>query len=180
MGFQSFIGKINTVFCYIVTMTRHNNHYLNIPPSLCECFALLDIDTSYLLPFFHSQFFSLPLSNKLLAKISKIHSRAIHGCLYCLCVCSVVSDFLWPHGLYSTMFLFSWDSPGKNTGVGCHFLLQGILPTQGSSPRLLHLLHWQADSLLSHHLGIPQLSLLGSFNYSCFISAIPQKAVSSS
>ena len=32
----------------------------------------------------------------------------------------------------------SWDSPGKNTGVGCHFLLQGIFPTQGSNPGLLH------------------------------------------
>ena len=33
-----------------------------------------------------------------------------------------------------------WDSPGKNTGAGCHFLLQGIFLTQGSNPRLLH---WQ-------------------------------------
>ena len=31
-----------------------------------------------------------------------------------------------------------WDSPGKNTGMGCHFLLQGILPTQGSNPGLPH------------------------------------------
>ena len=35
-------------------------------------------------------------------------------------------------------------SPGMNTGVGCHFLLQGIFPTQGSN---LHFLHWQVDSL---------------------------------
>ena len=33
--------------------------------------------------------------------------------------------------------------PGKNTGVDCHFLLQGIFPTQGLNPHLLHLLHWQ-------------------------------------
>ena len=39
------------------------------------------------------------------------------------------------------------DSPGKNTGAGCHALLQGIFPTQGSNPGLLHLLHWQAGSL---------------------------------
>ena len=39
------------------------------------------------------------------------------------------------------------DSPGTNTGVGCHFLLQGIFPTQGSNPHLLCLLHWQAGSL---------------------------------
>ena len=38
----------------------------------------------------------------------------------------------------------------------CHFLLQGIFPTQGSSPCLLHLLHWQADSLPLCHLGSPQ------------------------
>ena len=31
----------------------------------------------------------------------------------------------------------SWDSPGKNTGMGCHFLLQGIFPSQGSNPGLL-------------------------------------------
>ena len=33
-------------------------------------------------------------------------------------------------------FLFPWHSPGKNTGVSCHSLLQGIFPTQGSSPRV--------------------------------------------
>ena len=49
---------------------------------------------------------------------------------------SVVSDSLWPHGLYR---LFSpWDFPGKNTGVGCHFLLQGIFLTQGLNPGLPH------------------------------------------
>ena len=36
---------------------------------------------------------------------------------------------------------------GKNTGVRCHTLLQGIFPSQGSNPRLLYLLHWQVDSL---------------------------------
>ena len=40
--------------------------------------------------------------------------------------CSVVSDSLWPHGLYRP-----WNSPGQNTGVGCFSLLQGIFPTQG-------------------------------------------------
>ena len=32
----------------------------------------------------------------------------------------------------------SWNSPGRNIGVGCHSLLQGIFPTQGSNPGLLH------------------------------------------
>ena len=44
-----------------------------------------------------------------------------------------MSDSLWPHGLYS-----SWNSPGKNTGVGSLSLLQGIFPTQGSNVGLLH------------------------------------------
>ena len=40
-----------------------------------------------------------------------------------------------------------WDSPGKNTEVGCHAFLQDIFPTQGSNLLLLHLLHWQTGSL---------------------------------
>ena len=44
--------------------------------------------------------------------------------------------------------LCPWNSPDKNNGVGCHFLLQGIFLTQGSSPDLLL---WQEDPLLSHH-----------------------------
>ena len=45
--------------------------------------------------------------------------------------CSVVSESLWPHGLYSP-----WNSPGQNTGMGS--LLQGIFPTQGLNPGLMH------------------------------------------
>ena len=52
--------------------------------------------------------------------------------------CSVVSDSLWPHQLQATRLLCPWDFPGKHTGVGCHSLLQGIFPTQGSNPGLLH------------------------------------------
>ena len=53
---------------------------------------------------------------------------------------------------------FLWDFPGNNTGVGCHFLFQGIFPTQGSN---LCLLHWRADSLPLSHLGsILKLTLM--------------------
>ena len=51
------------------------------------------------------------------------------------------------------------DFPGKNTGMGCHFLLQGIYPTQISNPQLLHLLNWQADFLPLPHMGSLFLSL---------------------
>ena len=46
-----------------------------------------------------------------------------------------------------TRLLCPWDSPGKNTGVSCHALLQGTFPTQGLNLHLSHLLHWQVGSL---------------------------------
>ena len=63
------------------------------------------------------------------------------------CSFSVVSHSLQHHGLQSTRLLPLWDFPGKNTGMGCHFLLQGIFLTQGSNLSLLRLLHWQEGSL---------------------------------
>ena len=45
-------------------------------------------------------------------------------------------------GLEPTRLLYPWGFPGKNTGVGCHSLLQGIFPTQGLNPHLLNLLPW--------------------------------------
>ena len=48
--------------------------------------------------------------------------------------CSVLSDYLQPHGLQPTRLLHPWDFPGKRTRVGCHFLLQAMFPTQGSNP----------------------------------------------
>ena len=62
-------------------------------------------------------------------------------------VCLVESNSLQPHGLWPTRHLCPWDFPGENTGVGCRFLLQWILLTQGSNLHPLHLLHWQVDSL---------------------------------
>ena len=53
----------------------------------------------------------------------------------------VLSCSLLPHGLKPARLLCPWASPGKNTGVGCHALLQGIFPTQGLNPCLLRLLH---------------------------------------
>ena len=46
-----------------------------------------------------------------------------------------------------TRLLWPQNSPGKNTGVGCHALLRGTFLTQGTNPPLLRLLHWQAGSL---------------------------------
>ena len=64
--------------------------------------------------------------------------------------CPVLSNSLWPRGLWPTRILCPWDFSGKNTGVGCPFLLQGIFLTQGLNPRALF---WQVDSLPRSHLG---------------------------
>ena len=52
--------------------------------------------------------------------------------------CPVVSDSLQSHGLEPARLLCPWDSPDKNTGVGCHAFLQGIFLTQGLNPGLQH------------------------------------------
>ena len=62
-------------------------------------------------------------------------------------VYSVLSDSLQPHRLQPTRLLCPWDFPGKNTRVGCHFLLQEIFLTLGLNLRLLSRLRWQVFSL---------------------------------
>ena len=73
-------------------------------------------------------------------------SESVHACAQ-LCLT------LRPHGLQPARLLCPWDSPSKNTGVGCHAFLQGIFSTQGLNPHLLRLLlcrcilyHWSPKS----------------------------------
>ena len=66
----------------------------------------------------------------------------------CVCLSRAVVSLCDPHGL--TRLLCQWDSPGKNTGVGCHSLLQGIFPTQGSNLDLPHC--WQILYQLRHQV----------------------------
>ena len=58
---------------------------------------------------------------------------------YCLATMSCPS-LLPPHGLQATGLLYPWDFPGMNSGLGYHFLLQGIFPTHLLNPSLLYLL----------------------------------------
>ena len=68
---------------------------------------------------------------------------------------SVMSNSLRPHGQYSARCLCPWNSPGKNTGVGCHSLLQRIFPAQGLNLGLL-----SCRQILYHlsHQGSPNSS----------------------
>ena len=78
-----------------------------------------------------------------------------------LCVLVVQSCLtLQLHGLEPVRLLWPWDSPGKDTGVGCHFLFLpslGDLPSAGNKPKSPAL---QADSLLSEPPGEPQMELV--------------------
>ena len=80
--------------------------------------------------------------------------------LICCCCCLATKScltLLRPHGLQPAGLFCPWDFPGKNTGVGFHFLLQGILLTQGSN---FHLLNWQANSLPLTHQGSPHAHII--------------------
>ena len=71
-----------------------------------------------------------------------------HRHLRCMCVPSHVWLFAIPTGCSPPRFLCSGKNfPGKNTGMGCHFLLQHFFPTRGSNSCLLH---WQVGSLLGN------------------------------
>ena len=79
----------------------------------------------------------------------------------CACqVTSVMSDSLQPHGLQPTRLLCPWDSPGKNTGVGCHALLQGLFLIQRSNLCLLCLLGDIRVLYHYHHQKSPNYRLL--------------------
>ena len=64
--------------------------------------------------------------------------------------------------------------PGKDTGVGCHFLLHQIFPIQGWNPQLSHLLHWQVDSSPQRPLGSP--ALLNSIHLQLWVPDLSQVA----
>ena len=66
-----------------------------------------------------------PLATNVTIRLNQMKLLVIWPCCCCCCwVASVVSDSVWPHRRQPTRLLRPWDTPGKNTGVGCHFLLQ--------------------------------------------------------
>ena len=66
---------------------------------------------------------------------NEVHILRKHACVLS---CSIMPKSLQPCGLKPSRVLCPQDFPGKNTGVGCHFPLQGIFLTQGLNPPLLH------------------------------------------
>ena len=97
---------------------------------------------------------------------ARVHTRVYKcGCVcVCACVfieevvraCSVLSDCFVTPWTVARQAPLSWSSPGKKTGVGCHFLLQEIFLTQGSNPSHLCLLNWHKNGGTEGGLERPQ------------------------
>ena len=166
--------------CYswnILNCTPSSEHLL----SLCSLWnAPPQISTRLLSLAFSNHFSNLICSTRPIwsiflikkhAQLSQLHLTSSLGfspvCVY-VCVHtharSVVSDALQFHALVPTRLLCPRGFSGKNSGGGCHFLFQGIFPTQGSNPHLLCLLYQQVDSLSRVPPGSPSTPLL------CFMS----------
>ena len=80
-------------------------------------------------------------------------------CVFLMCLCvshSIISKSLLPHELQPVRLLCPCDSPGKNTGVGCYDLRQGIFLTQGS---ILGILHCRQSCYHLSHQGIPLICM---------------------
>ena len=138
--------------CHIIVwLIVYFIYYLQFPVLSSFCFISL---------CFSSFIYTLDIFDCLVGLLSLTNTNTIFDCLVLLtltqsssyfniqcfsmslfCYCHLVtkscSTLLQPHGL-----LCPWDFPGKNIGVDCHFLFQGIFPTQGSNLHLLCLLHW--------------------------------------
>ena len=118
-------------------------HVENMPSSrgTIKCLIQLLHSTQNWVPLGDTQLFLCdPLGSPTVWWVKKVQSFLFLTLPKPLCIHerwkwsrSVMSDSLGPPWL-----LRPWDFPGKSTGVGCHFLLQGIFPTQGLNPGLLH------------------------------------------
>jgi len=87
-----------------------------------------------------------------------MHAKSLQSCLT-----------LRPFELTPARLLCPWDSPGKNTGMSCYILFQGIFLTQGSNLSFLYLLHWQVGSL---PLAPPEKPILLMYIYNIYIMYI--------
>ena len=116
-----------------------------------SCFCCKQLIQLYV--YIHPLFFEFPSRLGHHRALSRVLCECVCVCV-CVCVCARAPTCVLSHvRLFATPWTvalqaaLSVESPSKNTGAGCHFLLQGSFLTQGSNPSLLCLLHWQADSL---------------------------------
>ena len=138
--------------------------------ALLQWIFLIHGSNPHLLHLLHWQVDSLPLchlGSPILLSIQFSSVQFISVAQLCPTLC-------YPIGCSPPGLLCPWDSPDKNTGVGCHALLQGIFPTQGSNLHLLRLLHRQAGTL---PLVPPGKPLKTSFNLNYSLRALSSNIV---
>ena len=122
-------------------------------------------------PWGHKESDTTEPLNSILFKDSSLALSSLYFVWFLLpCCCldlNLCLTLLRPHGLKLARPLGPWDFPGKNPGVGCHFLLQGIFLTQELNPGLRH---WQMGSLPLSHQGSPSVSLISENSFiSCYV-----------
>ena len=97
-------------------------------------------------PGLDGQYHECQWMQNVIAFFKELTSAGVDTNRTCVCVCAQLLSHIW---LFATPWTGAHQTPlsmrflRQNTGVGCHFLLQGIFLTQGSN---LSLLHWQADA----------------------------------
>ena len=116
---------------------NHNKLEKNLAQCLMMYITHKNSLFSYLSMLFTSLFRVETYHHHVIKHLSHVVTKLLQSCL----------TLYYPHELQPPRHLCQWGFPGKNTGVGCHSLLQGIFPTQGSNLSLLCPLHWQAHSL---------------------------------
>jgi len=96
-----------------------------VPPHSTPAHGLLVVPWPW-----QERFFSIVSFYKILNTVPCAISKSLSS-LLCVCMYVLCPTLLWLQGLSYARLLCPWDFPGKNTRVGCHFLLQRMLPTQG-------------------------------------------------
>ena len=140
--------------CLPIALCFHLQLY---PVSALAGYLLAVLALNYLITFLYLLYLVTPqvslLSGEIFQTNSGHHQKPAVEPLFSqpqswgVCVCARAC-FWQPHGPLPARLLCSWDFSGRNTAVGCHLLLQGIFPTQGSDFSLLGLLCWHA---ILHH-----------------------------
>ena len=153
---------------------------------------------SGLIPCYYCKAKKRPLNSQYVCSMILIHKMTLVNlkvafiimslwrCWHYLCVCvcvrarSVVFNSLQPYGLQTVRLPCPWDFSHGNTGPGCHLLLQGIFPIQGSNSHSLYLLHCRQILYPVSHLGDqknPRIFLVSSKgnggNLKIFQTSIP-------
>ena len=157
LGFQDFHYYLEFAQSHVTEVVMPSSHLI-----LCRLLLLLPSIFSSILLFFFVLillmlwYYVLYLFYRELCRTSCIVQGSLLSDLWwpkekgekktvniCTCLGAQLCPTLWPYGLSPARHICTWgfstrDSPGENTGVGCHTLLQGIVTTQGLNPGLHH------------------------------------------